>query len=401
MKLKILYPILFKATIKGQKPTRRDRFVSVTHVEEARVPSVSTKETEVVLDVLREGMSANRPQGVQFAQLRSYGGRVYRRLCGGAELFGLSLQGDPFSKEEFLSTEAKVGNGSSYPLAHPVWTRNAWLEHLLGITTLRNDKIWPSVNHNEALLDRHRRREAITFGAVAGQIDAIDAESYAHAMDMVSAQTNSLLSIGGELWMRATAPCVTVTPRSVNLGFLPLGVDTRTDWMRFPLSKFEDAVEYFQANFKPAKRGEPRPPVPWIDLGRQDFAPFDFDEQAEALYRLSFSLASAVVRRNEQQGFHDIYEGKGPLFEGRDAGTLDMIRGELLASNDIVGHRGDLPSLLDDIVDLWRKTDRPTYTPLIQGGSRKADEMLEKLIDAAPIGIDTVTQGLAPVFGNG
>lgn len=388
MKLDIRYPMMFKSTIKGDRSSRATKFVDVHHVVSAEIPEVSVQETEIALGTITEGSSYARPAGATLPPIRSYGGKFYRKLELAPDMFNKCYIGELNNSRGHIAIgDVAKGDSSNgwHPGGYNIRSRNAWLAQVLGIVTKRNDRIWPVIHWHDAIHVPGSTRDFITLDRVRPQLKDIDADSFAYATSMMEMETERLLRIGREVWMETTMPCVTIKPDGLNIEFLPRGVDTRLDIKRFPLSKFEHATDYMVRI-----RGS-RVEIPMVDIGKQDdVTPFDFDEEDEELYRLCFAVASAVARRSEQQDFHPIYEGKGPLFEGRDRETFDAIRDELLASNDILRHRGSLQSMLPDIADLWKKSDYPLYNPLLTVKTKAVEAMIERCLDTMPISIKTV-----------
>ncbi|MCS4089967.1 hypothetical protein [Rhizobium sp. BK176] len=386
MKLDIRYPMMFKSTIKGDRSSRATKFVDVHHVVRAEILEVSVQETGVALGTITEGASHERPAGATLPPIRSYGGKFYRKLELAPDMFNKCYIGElNKSRGHIAIGDGAKGDSSNgwHPGGYNIRSRNAWLAQVLGIVTKRNDRIWPVIHWHDAIHVPGSTRDFITLDRVRPQLKDIDADSFAYATSMMDMETDRLLRIGREVWMETTMPCVTVKPEGLNIEFLPRGVDTRLDIKRFPLSKFDDAVDYMGGI-----RGQ-MVEMPVVDTGGEDVTPFDFDEEDEELYRLCFAVASAVARRSEQQDFHPIYEGKGALFDGHDRETFDAIRDELLASNDILGHRGSLQSMLPEIADLWRKCDYPLYNPLLTVKTKRVEAMIERCLDAMPINIQT------------
>lgn len=394
MKLDIRYPMMFRSTITGDRSARKEKFVDVHHIVEADIPEISSSETDIALGTIWEGVSKSRPYGALLSPLRSYDGRYFRRLALRPEAFGRCHIGGLNRSSGWIDIGSTPHEGF-HPGGYDIRSRNAWISQVMGILTQRNDRIWPYVDWHETQRTGITR-EAITLESIQSRLQDIDAESYDLAKSMMDAQTERLLVIDGDVWIETTMPCVTARPGGLNIEFLPLGVDTRLDHKRFPLSKFEDASDYALANHRPRGK-DATVDIPVIDMGEQDFTPFDFDEEDEELYRVCFAVASAVTRRSEQQDFHPIYEGKGPLFEGQDKERFDTIRPELFASNDILGERGSLHHMLPEIADLWQKCDYPLYNPLLPVKTKAVEALIDRCLDSAPISMGNVMIPMAPV----
>ena len=173
--------------------------------------------------------------------------------------------------------------------------------------------------------------------------------------------------------------------------YLPDYQDLNFDASRFPIFKFDEALEYakqLEVTLKTKYKDMADMPVQ-LTAPISNLELFDFDQEEDELFKFCFVLASNIVRRSVQHNFHQIHSDSPPLFEGERFDTFQKIKDELYATNMLLEEKGDLCHMATDIVELWQSLRKPTYDNLGRPskGFKIMHEKVADLIDDQVISI--------------
>lgn len=320
-------------------------------------------------------------------------------LCRPGPSFGYGLP-------HYLSGDIPDGE----PLVASCMSRVAALAAFRGYATMRNYSFWPK--DVERVYTYHRPRVPVP----SEEELHLAFESFLHddglAFDALHERTTARLKIFGKtVFIECGAPCLMVELKTVSLDYpearagrwdkkivkiTPSFSNDMVDFdlrsRAFPPTRFEDAFDYARALEASVKTdGElpenlARPPIP-------EFADLcDFDPDEAYCDKVSFLIAANLVRRIEQQSFHDIYEGKDLKLSPADLAVVQEIKQAV--DHTIFTERpgAGFSRYFDDALRIWSDLGKPKYESMGLQGNPKvtafALEEAERLVDTLPIRLD-------------
>jgi hypothetical protein len=367
MRLHAKYPMLIRGRPRG---LRGERYVRTHVVDEVDVPELSSAETSVALEPVQEfstgfpfvGQESETLLMRSLPELREYRGRLYRSLAGAPSFDCAFPQSGRNSRAYMSSTVPHVYMDRS-PLSFPIRSRMNWLYEVLALDLARNYSLWPK-ERSDAPVETGTGFPDALIG-----IDDVNHEDIALAFEMIAAQSSRLIAVDGTLWMETKPPCIEVSASmadyiarlsrlKMDIGFLRDMPDFELGRCSFPLTRLGEMQTFAQAIREGYGEGQS---IVTYGVGDTSCPLLDFDPDAEDIYRTAHTLATGIVRRVVQHGYHAAHRDSDPLFEGDDEVVFAAVRDELFATNDILGRRGNLAEMLPVIERLWRKVKRPLY----------------------------------------
>lgn len=363
MKLDIKFPILARA---NPTTSRKDeRYVYATHIHNADIREVSSRETEVVLGPV--AVTDAKGQRRELPELRSHEGRIYRSLGKASWLFSKAHHRLMPNNIDLDGIKREI-DPSIPPLAYPIECWIEWFIDIHGMETKRNYQLWPEPEPYRPGYVFSRNN--FDFSRLA--LRDINAEDIELFSKMFAAQSDRLIIIGGKFWLQTTMPCVNVSlfggdyrAKGVGLdvGFLPLVLNQPGSITRFPLDMLDEAIDFAHVMVG-TFGGKEADDIGHVELPGSDLTAVSFDQDEQEVHSLALSIGSNLVRRAEQHKFHKIHAESPPLFTGQKIEQFEVIKAAVMSNNEILGERSNVGELLPEIVEMWSSVKRPRYDGL-------------------------------------
>lgn len=414
MKLLLKTPIHFRGT---PKRAVHQRDFLVARVHECDVPEITEAETRLVIETRQvfagDGMLSHR-----VFRMIAHGEKLYRRLDSvrDAVMLGLFERGFTASGSalEFgsciSSLPSKDGSEEidGSPLSFPIQTH---IEQRLFAT--HGDRstaefCWPRCGRtlDERAVSRIESRDAFALADTERHLADVDEGSMAAGLAMCDRQASRLLIVDGDIWYETAKPCLTVGERTVYLrsagtasawsgGRLTLSVDIMPETYcpdlaqrRFPLEASDEAMAYME-RLQSEAPGMPSPRDLRVETAVYDREAVAFDATEELVFRVGSALTTGILAARA-------YPGKrARALSYADTAVLAEAERELLASNLVMGDRGDFTALVQPLLALWLSSGMPVlgrFDATFESDVNLAVEMAVREMDERPID----TYGIGP-----
>lgn len=413
MLIDIRYPMHF-----GGQPTTTNRYkvVLCSYPIRRDVPQVAASEARVVLKARASDEAV--PTAERDITLVEHGGRLFRKVCGAAEVDGHKSLVDAFESQHNRNKPhhpASPWEAKPRPLGAGLWNRIA---HRVYINANGRDGeriAWPNAPFNTGT--SHWTRNELSFEKWSKKLAYMAEDEFGKTLDEAEREADRLLWIGDELWVE-TPPLVYEVGRyfhsgdvnglydhqdfgtrrtrkeatfCVQLAFLPEWLDHNLDRQYFPLSSKGEALSYAVE----ANRHLTKSPATVLDvtrdiqgLGIQDDL-LEFDHTAYSLSRTAMLMGGdlSVNLANRPDS------SRGLTAAHHDA--IEEIRAEIA---NLRWNPSSWPAahLAGDIVEAWQRVGQPQgWSQFPSNRTNFANLICERALDqfdAIPVLIKTNRQ---------
>lgn len=413
MKIGLELPIAFRGKPKGCR-TVRDIFVAKT--VEANVPEASLAETEVVFEVAARKKNVS---GEPF-ELRRFNGHLYRKISGSvqeAEAAGLFTT--PFEETntgrrkketsvhawqcEYGADISPVQRfADNRPLARPLMDEMEWIMDRDRPLCDGGRYAWPTPETGRAYdAPIHVHRNGHHYEDVIKGTQDIDWETLARSEQMIAEQTQRLLLLSGEVWMKSRPPAIEVDPDyhfrrhdnlHIRLVVAPEVYVSKLECAHFSLADIDSAYEYSELQIAHAAREFAKDQRASESALVNSLVPYvchdpdllDYDWRSEAINR--FGYAASVECRN-----HLIRNPeRATKLSDAEIDAISNAFDETMQVNHVLGQHRDMADFVPLLKSAWKTLQYKQSLAIASttgGQVAPTASIIERYLDDAPISV--------------
>jgi hypothetical protein len=338
-----------------------ERDILVSWEETVDVPEVSPSEMETVFEA-RRGLDPDLPDLGDKFRICLHNGKHYRYLGNLSAFTGqrsplktafepnyLTFTLGPWSA---ISRHAK-GDELRSPLGRPIQNHLSLHLNISDPVGQREIGTWPSTGE----FHMPEKRNDFSLANVIAKVRGVDLSDTTSQKQMRDRQSSRLLVAGNDLWAEETPLCFVVstygwdTWGQVNIDFAhtPTWLDPDMTKRYFPLSRFEEAMEYAEWSSRVSKRPIKNETGVW---NCEDIGQFEFDPRPDEIAKVSFTLSCDTKRAL----LMDVRRAE--LLDGGQIAAVDRGHAATLEANYVLDDKPDISDDLPEIVDSWKRLGR-------------------------------------------